>query len=258
MFVNSIDPVIVHLGPFEVRYYGIIYAFGFVITYLFLRKWSKEGRLALNENQLDSLLTWLLVGVVAGARFFEFVFYNPSVFWTDPLEILKVWHGGLSFHGGLIGATAAIWMFSRKHKISMLKLLDAIAIPAILGLALGRIANFTNQELVGPIANVPWCVVFTAVDDTCRHPYQIYASISHLILFFILLKIYKKQTKEGTTFWSFVTGYGVLRFITDFWRVDPRIYGISMGQFLSAMMAIVGSIYRVRLKKKNKEVIFRV
>src|SRR3989338_3486819 len=211
MFINSIDPVLLHLWPLEVRYYCIIYALGFVISYLFLRKWSKEGKLPLDAKQIDDLLVYLLVGVVAGARFFEIVFYRPWLFWTDPLEILIVWHGGLSFHGGLFGAIVAALNFTRRRELNLMQLCDALVIPAILGLALGRIANFTNSELFGPATNVPWCVVFTSVDMLCRHPYQIYASISHFLLFVVLLFVHKRQKKEGTTFWSFVLGYGILR-----------------------------------------------
>src|SRR3989344_8231110 len=242
MFINSIDPVLLHLGPLEVRYYGIIYALGFVIAYLFLRKWSKEGKLPLDAKQIDDLLVYLLVGVVAGARFFEIVFYRPWLFWTDPLEIFMVWHGGLSFHGGLIGAIVSMWLFTRRRKIHMMPLFDALVVPAILGLALGRIANFTNSELFGPATNVPWCVVFTSADMICRHPYQIYAMLSHLLLFFILLYVYKKQKKEGTTFWSFILGYGILRFITDFWKVETKFFGFGMGQILSVAMVVIGLI----------------
>lgn len=249
MFVNNINPTLFKIGIFQIRYYGIIYALGFIIAYFFLRYYIKKGRLKdITVHQLEDFMLYLLIGVVAGARLFEFIFYHPGTFWTDPLEILKVWHGGLSFHGGLIGAIISILIFSKRYKIKWTGLLDALVVPTSLALAFGRIANFTNQELYGTVTNVPWCVQFTAVDNLCRHPYQIYASLTHLLAFAILIFIYKYQKKEGTAFWSFVLLYGGLRVITDFFRVEDR----AIGQILSLIMFITAlAVLLIRKRKLN-------
>ncbi|MBS3136673.1 prolipoprotein diacylglyceryl transferase [Candidatus Woesearchaeota archaeon] len=249
MIANTIEPVLLDLGNFQVRYYGIIYALGFIICYLFLRSYIKKGKLkGLTENGLDDLMVYLLAGTVLGARLFNFVFYHPSVFWTDPVEIIRIWNGGLSFHGGLIGAALAAYIFAARRKINFLEIADAISVPAALALALGRIGNFTNHELYGPLTIVPWCVVFMTAEG-CRHPYQIYASLSHLVLFGILAYVYKRQKKAGTTFLSFVTIYGAFRFMTDFFREEPRLMGISMGQFLSLIMLAAGLISIIKRRK---------
>ena len=240
MFTNSLNPVLIHLGPLEIRYYGIIYALGFILAYYMMRSYARKGKLKMSEKQVEDYITYLLIGIVAGARILDFVFYHPSVFWTDPLEILKIWHGGLSFHGGLIGGMAATYLFSRKHAIPFYTITDVVVVPASIALALGRIANFINQELVGTVSNAAWCVRYTLVDDLCRHPYQIYASISHFIMFGLVKNAYEKSNTPGKTFWSFVLVYGVFRFLIDFFREDPRLFGISMGQFLSLAMVIIG------------------
>ena len=253
MFTNTINPIIYKIGIFEIRYYGIIYALGFIIAYFFLRHYIKKGKLkTIDEKGLDDFILYLLIGVVVGARVFNFIFYHPHIFWTDPLEILKLWHGGMSFHGGLIGAVIVIFIFSRKYNASMIPIIDAIAIPASIALALGRIANFTNSELYGTITSLPWCVNFINVIG-CRHPYQIYAAISHIIMFFILFKIYNKQKKNGTTFWSFILLYGAFRFITDFVREEVKIIGISTGQLLSISMVIVATIILIKRRNENKK-----
>lgn len=255
MFINNINPVLLKIGALEIRYYGIIYALGFIMAYFFLRHYIRKGKLKNIElNKLDDLILYLLLGIVIGARIFNFVFYNPSVFWSDPLEIIKIWHGGLSFHGGLIGGLIGAFMFSKKYNIKIINIADAAALPASLGLALGRIANFTNQEIYGTITNVPWCVKFMAVDDLCRHPYQIYAAISHLIMFVILLFIYKNQKKQGTSLWGFILIYGSFRFLTDFFREEIKFYGISMGQLLSLIMVGVGLFVLIKGSVKNHSV----
>ncbi|MCK5282321.1 MAG: prolipoprotein diacylglyceryl transferase [Nanoarchaeota archaeon] len=250
MFTNNISPVLFKIGIFEIRYYGIIYALGFIIAYLFLRHYIKKDKLeGIKVKQVDDLILYLLIGTVVGARLFNFVFYNPRVFWFDPIEILRIWEGGLSFHGGVIGAIISMSIFSRKYKVRFIDIIDALVIPGSLALALGRIANFTNQELYGTLSNLPWCVKFVAVDGLCRHPYQIYAAISHFILFGILLFIYARQNKEGASFWSFILFYGSFRFFTDFFREEIKFYGISMGQFLSLIMVIISLVVLIKRRK---------
>jgi phosphatidylglycerol---prolipoprotein diacylglyceryl transferase len=253
MIVNNINPVLFKLGFLEIRYYGIIYAMGFIIAYLFLRGYIKKGILkGMSVEKLEDLIFYLILGVVIGARIFNFIFYEPVAFLNDPLKILKIWEGGLSFHGGLIGAIVSIYLFSMKNKIKILTILDSLVVPASLALALGRIANFTNHELYGTVTNATWCVEFLTAYG-CRHPYQIYASISHLVMFVILIFVYKKQKKEGTTFFSFVLIYGLFRIFTDIWRAEDKIFigVLSTGQMLSVIMVIAGGIILLRSKTKS-------
>ena len=252
MLVNNINPILLKAGFLEIRYYGIIYALGFVLIYLFLRHYSREKRLKIKGMDVEDLLLYLILGIVVGARLFNFIFYEPYVIFHDPLEILKIWHGGMSFHGGLIGAILSLTIFAKKHKVRFMNLADAIVIPTALALALGRIANFTNQELYGFPSNLPWCVIFSTIDSICRHPYQLYASLSHLIMFIILIRIYKKQKKESSSFWSFILIYGSFRVFTDIFRYETKLLGIiSTGQILSLIMAIAALAILILRKKKK-------
>ncbi len=166
-----------------------------------------------------------------------------------------IWQGGMSFHGGLIGAVVAGLIFCRKYKVKFYKLADFLMLPLAFFLFIGRIANFINGELVGIKTNVPWCVVFKDYDG-CRHPSQLYEALKNLVIFFTLFFLYtKKKLKDGIVFWGFVLMYGVLRFIVTFWRESIRLFGLSMGQYLNILMVIVSVIflYRITRNKKIKE-----
>jgi len=256
MFINSIDPVLVRLGIFQIRYYGIFFALGFLLSYYFLRRFITQGLLKnMDIKKLDDLILYLLVGIILGARILYFGFYDTAVFFSAPLEIIKIWKGGLSFHGGLVGVIIAFYLFSRKHHIKVLGLLDAFVVPGALGLAFGRIANFTNSELYGIIGDVPWCVQFSLVDNFCRHPYQLYASISHFITFGILLWIYtRSHNRVGMTFWSALILYGGLRIITDIFREEVKWFiGLSTGQVLSLIMVLIGGYVLLQHRRSKKD-----
>ncbi|MFC1705093.1 prolipoprotein diacylglyceryl transferase, partial [Nanoarchaeota archaeon] len=164
MFYHNINPVLFNLGPLQIRYYGVIYALGFVITYYFLVYFARQGKLKLKDEEIGDFIFYSVIGVILGARLFEVLFYNLKFFLANPLEILMVWHGGLSFHGGLVGAVLAIFIFCRKKKIAFYDIADAAVFPVSLALMLGRIGNFLNAELYGKITNVPWCVKFKDAD----------------------------------------------------------------------------------------------
>lgn len=240
MFVNNINPTLLTLGPFEIRYYGIIYALGFVLIIYFLRYFTKKGYINLSEQQISDLVFWLVIGIVGGARIFEVLFWNPSYYFAHPLEIPAVWNGGLSFHGAVAGAIVVVYYFSKKYKINMLRLMDLLTIPAALGTALGRIGNFLNSELYGTATQLPWCVKFTKVDDLCRHPYQIYSFFMRTLLFGYLFYINGKKHKDGYIFWNFIFWFGLVRFFLDFTRADELYLGISIGQWLSVVMVLIG------------------
>lgn len=259
MFINNINPILFRIGPFAVRYYGLIYVLGFVLGYFMLRYFIKKDKLKITEEQLDLYFIWLILGVIIGARLFEVIFYSPGYYFNNLPEIFMLWHGGLSFHGGLVGAALVTFFFCKKNKINFYDLADLLAIPAVLALFFGRIANFTNSEFYGKITtpqSVPWCVVFQKVDDICRHPSQIYEAIKNLFIFGFLLvykhkKYNQKKYKKGTMFWLFVLLYGVLRFFITFLRVDPIVFiGLSIGQLLCLIMIITSSIFLWKIYKK--------
>ncbi|MGV8151251.1 MAG: prolipoprotein diacylglyceryl transferase [Candidatus Woesearchaeota archaeon] len=258
VFVNNIDPVFLNLGPFEIRYYGLVYALGFLLAYLFLRDRIKKKILKIEYADLDNYLLFLIIGVVFFARVFEIIFFSWNYYIANPVEMLLIWHGGLSFHGGLIGAILVTYFFAKKHKIDFYDIADSLVIPAALALALGRIANFINSEHYGKIvdaAKTPWCVVYQAVDSYCRHPSQLYESLKNFLIFGILLiydnaRSQKKDYKKGTLFWMFVLMYGILRFLVNFYRDDVLYWGISMGQWLSFAMVIVAAFFLWKINKK--------
>ena len=187
VFIHNISPVLAHFSvfgiPLEIRWYGLFYVLSFLIAYFMIKYLAKQRKLGITEDDVADLILYLLLGVVLGARLFYVIFYNPFFYLSNPLEIPAVWHGGLSFHGGLVGAIAAGWYFCRKKKISFYRLADIAVIPAALGLAFGRIGNFINGEVVGRITNLPWGVKFPGYEDF-RHSSQIYESFKNLFIMF--------------------------------------------------------------------------
>ncbi|MFH1505431.1 MAG: prolipoprotein diacylglyceryl transferase [archaeon] len=254
MFIHTIDPTLFSLGPFPVRFYGIVYAVGFLFMYFYLYQAAKKGKIKnLKPVDVDWLVIFLIIGVLVGARFFEVVVYNPGYYWQYPLDILKIWQGGLSFHGALLGVFILTWLYSRKRDINLFEILDVAVIPLTIFLFLGRIANFVNGELWGTVTNVPWCVKFQGVEG-CRHPSQIYESLKNLGLFFILFftSKHKKDRKPGFIFWLFVLLYGIFRFVITFLRFDDLYWGLSKGQWLCVVMIILGAYMLYRMKKQKE------
>jgi phosphatidylglycerol:prolipoprotein diacylglycerol transferase len=249
MFIHNINPTIFTLGPFEIRYYGVVYVFGFLVLYYLLRK-NKE-KLKLTEDAVDNLLMYVFLGGIVGARLFHFLVSEPKMFFQNPLEFFMLWHGGMSFFGGLIGGSLGIYLFSRKNKFDFYTLADFIVPIFAVFMALGRIANFVNAELVGTVTNVPWCVVFPGYAG-CRHPYQLYAALSHLLLLGILLLTRKLTSMKGWIFWVFTTGYCGMRFLTDFFRDDIRYFGLSVWQYVCIVGFIAGIIMINKINNKSR------
>ncbi|MBS3131559.1 prolipoprotein diacylglyceryl transferase [Candidatus Woesearchaeota archaeon] len=245
MFTSSIDPVLLRLGPLEVRYYGMFWALGFVIAYFMLIKLSKEKGLKLSKDDISDYLLHILIGAILGARVFYILIYNLPFYAANPLDIFAVWHGGLSFHGGLVGAVIGGIIFTKRKRLHFYDMADITVIPLALGLALGRLGNFANGELYGRITNVPWAVKFRGAEGF-RHPSQIYASLKNLLSFTVLWNIRKLKLPRGFLFWAFVALYGFLRFIVEFYRAPDAQLGfyfgwLTMGQILSGMMFFIGS-----------------
>ncbi len=249
MFTHpQIDPVAIHLGPFGVHWYGLMYLLAFTFFLLLgkyrLRKLSRSGW---NDTLMDDLLFYGVLGVILGGRLGEVLFYQPGYYFSHPLEILAVWKGGMSFHGGLIGVLVAMAIFARQRKIVWLQLMDFIAPLVPLGLGAGRIGNFINAELWGRPTDSWWGMVFPNVDSLPRHASQLYAFVLEGLVLFVLLWLYSNKPRPlGAVSGMFLLCYGSLRFIGEFAReADDGIFGlmslgVSMGQWLSLPMVLAG------------------
>ncbi|RJQ15525.1 prolipoprotein diacylglyceryl transferase [Candidatus Woesearchaeota archaeon] len=256
MFIHNINPVLVSLGPLQIRYYGLVYVIGFLLAHFILIKLAEKKKIQnLTKERVENYIIFLILFVLIGARLFEVLLWEPSYYFANPSEIIKVWHGGLSFHGGLVfGVLWTIW-YCRKYKIKFFQIADILVIPMAIMLFFGRIANFINGELWGTVTNAPWAVNFnheTAAGELVyRHPSQLYEALKNLFIFGVLFGLKKKKLPDGFLFWMFVALYGYLRFIVNFWRVDvPIVFGFSVGQIMSLVMGIAGTIMLVKLWRK--------
>ena len=253
------DPVIFEIGPLAIRWYALAYVAGILLGWRYAvhlvrsaRLWGSQTPVA-NAEQIDDLILWITLGVIIGGRLGYIIFYAPNLFWTDPLEILQVWKGGMSFHGGFIGVVLAIILFARGNKMDMLKLGDLVAPAAPIGLFFGRIANFINGELWGRPTDVAWGVSHfpgTPNPMVFRHPSQIYeALLEGLVLFLILRFATHRQLwlqRRGAVCGLFMAGYGIFRIALESVREPdaemlPFLKSvITMGTLLSIPMLLVG------------------
>lgn len=243
-----IDPVLFHLGPVAVRWYGLAYVAGFVLGYIGLRRMMRSNRLRLSGDQLSDLLFWLVAGVMLGGRLGWWIFYHRGGSSSEPwYEPLAIWNGGMSFHGGLIGVAAAMSAWAWRNRVPLLNIADGVALVAPVGLFFGRIANFINAELVGRPTSVPWGVVFPG-ETIARHPSQLYEALLEGPVLLIVLWALASRTRrhEGRTAAGFLVLYGVLRFAVEFTRQPDEQLGfvalgwMTMGQALSAVLTLVG------------------
>lgn len=255
MFVNNINPVLLKLGFLEIRFYGLVYVLGAIVGLLVLQYYRKKGKLKLSKDEVWDFVFWLMLGMVIGARLFA-VIGHLGYYFGNPLESVMIWKGGMSFHGGLVGLVVAGYFYCRKKKLNFWKVADIVAIPGILVAGLGRLANFTNSEFVGPATKVPWCVVFRKIDDVCRHPYQFYAAVQRWIAGGILAWLYRKDRKPGFVFWCLILFEGIGRTVVDFWRVESKLLGLSGWQWLSVLMAVIAVVVLfINYKKDLKSLI---
>ena len=262
MFYHNINPVLLEFGPFQIRYYGLFYALGFIIAYFLISYLAKRKELSITKDDTADFLFYEIIGIIFGARLVYIAFYNPFFYFNNPFEIIAIWHGGLSFHGGLIGAIIAGYLFSKKKKIEFYDLADIAIIPVALALALGRIGNFMNAELYGRVTNVPWCIDYSKnqfVDNLpngCRHPSQVYSSIKNLIIFCFLFLIKNKKYPKGFLFWSFVALYALFRTLIEFFRQPDEQIGFifnyfTMGQLLSFPLFLISLSMLFRLNREE-------
>ncbi len=251
MYLHNLNPTLFQLGPLEIRWYGLVYVLGFLLAVWWLNYLRKKNLHTLSKDEIWDLIFYLMLGVLIGSRVFM-IFWDPQTYLLHPLNLLKIWQGGMSFHGGFVGIVAACWWYCKKKKLNFWQVADIISVPAIFALALGRIANFINGELVGRVWNGPWCVVFPDYGPQCRHPNMIYSFFERMMVFGWLygLSVWK-EFKPGFIFWNFVFWEGVGRFLLDFFREDILYFGLSLGQWFSSIMIVVALI--VFIKKYRED-----
>ena len=243
----QIDPILFHLGPLAVRWYGLMYLLGFVAAFFIISRLAPRRQLPLDSDAVSDLLFYIVLGVILGGRCGYVLFYNFSYFLEHPLQIFAVWQGGMSFHGGLTGVIIATLIYCRRHAIAILPLADILAIAATIGLGLGRIGNFINGELWGRVTTLPWGVVFPAAGPQPRHPSQLYeAMLEGPVIFSLLYWLFARNVRNGSVFFSFLIFYGVGRFIIEFFREPDQQIGFlwggaTMGQLLCLAMILLGS-----------------
>ncbi|MBF0109564.1 MAG: prolipoprotein diacylglyceryl transferase [Magnetococcales bacterium] len=253
-----IDPIVFSIGPVAVRWYGVMYSLAFFLGWPLLRIQARRMGLSLNRDDLGDFTVGILAGVILGGRLGYIVFYQFSYYLANPLAVFKVWEGGMSFHGGLIGVAVAICLFARRKRISCLTLGDMVSPVVPVGLFLGRIGNFINGELWGRPTEVPWAMVFPLAGPLARHPSQIYEAILEgIVLFAVLWWLGKNKKTEGSLFGSFLIGYAMARFMIEFFR-EPDAHlgllslGLSMGQWLCLPMGLAGLILLFRARRLSE------
>lgn len=242
-----IDPIAFAVGPFTVRWYGLAYVVGILLAGVLLYRDARKRGLDLSADDATELMLFFAVGLFAGARLGYALFYDAQGFIAQPWRIFAVWTGGMSFHGGLIGAIAGGGAWARFRKRPFYPFADLIAAAAPIGLGLGRLSNFVNGELWGRPSSLPWAMIFPAAGPAPRHPSQLYeALLEGLVLLVVMRVLVSRRLPDGVAFWSFVTLYGVMRFAVELTREpDPQlgllVAGLTMGQLLSVPMALAGA-----------------
>jgi len=245
MFTYSdIDPIALQLGPLAVRWYGLMYVIGILGGWWLGRVQARRPWSVLTETQVDDMVTWIALGVILGGRVGSVLFYNFSDFIGDPMMLLRIWEGGMSFHGGFLGVLLAMWLYGRRIGVGFWSLTDFIAPLVTIGLGAGRIGNFINGELWGKVTDVPWAVV---VNGTPRHASQLYeALLEGLVLFLILWLYASKERPRMAVSGLFLIFYGVFRFSVEFVRLPDAHIGymawgwLTRGQILTIPMIICG------------------
>ena len=280
MYIHDLNPVVLPIwGPLAIRWYGIAYIAGFIISYLILNRWGRRSEYPIKNEDLQNFMIVIVLGVMLGGRLGYMFFYDFSSFVRNPLVFFKLWEGGMASHGGMIGITVASWFFAHKHKQAFLSLTDGLVATGTIGLGLGRLANFINGELWGRVTSAPWAVIFpheagispqdpylrenvaAALDQGLlfpRHPSQLYqAALEGVLLPLILIPAYKSawgRAAKGRVSGLYLGLYAIIRFISEFFR-EPEIvhFGwMTQGQLLSLIILLPGSVYligRTYLKK---------
>jgi phosphatidylglycerol:prolipoprotein diacylglycerol transferase len=257
MFINNFDPVAFQILSFEIRWYSLAYILGIVIGWILCKKiFIKKSDIG---EKFDDFITYLIIGIILGGRIGYIVFYNFSYYLDNFLDIFKIWQGGMSFHGGLLGVIISSYIFAKKNNQNPFFYLDQVSLVAPVGIFFGRLANFINSELYGTASDVPWSVIFIKVDNLSRHPSQLYEAILEgLILFIILIYFTNKNylNKPGLISGLFLIFYSMFRFFIEFFRVPDEqigylILNLTMGQIISLVFTFIG-ITVFYLKNENR------
>jgi len=258
MQLPVIDPVFLRLGPLEFRWYGLMYILGFLAAFLIIKAQVKKRDIQISSETLSDIVFLIALGIVLGGRTGYILFYNLSWYLSHPLKVFAVWEGGMSFHGGIIGGVmAGIYIF-RKNSLDLWTMADITALTIPVGLGLGRIGNFINGELYGRVTDKSWGVVFPSGGNSPRHPSQLYeAFFEGFVLILMAWGINRTAPPKGVVFWTVICGYGLFRFLVEFFREPDQQLGFlwggaTMGQILSLPMFILGSIMIIRGYSRRK------
>ena len=248
MFINNFDPIAFQILSLEIRWYSLAYIIGIILGWVYCKKKLIKDQYIM--SLFDDFITYMIIGVILGGRMGYVLFYNLKYYLENPFEILMVWNGGMSFHGGLIGVIVASQLFSSKHKVNKFIFLDLVALSAPIGIFFGRIANFINSELIGRATDLPWSVQFILIDNIKRHPSQLYEAFFEGIILFLLLRHFsdKNYSKNpGKISALFLIFYSLFRFLAEFFRSpDPQIgyliLNLTLGQLTSILFLMAGTL----------------
>ncbi len=253
----DVTPELLTIGPFSVRWYGLLFAIAFIAGFKIMQWiYKRENK---PESDVEQLVIYAIVGTVIGARLGHCLFYNPEYYLANPLEILMVWKGGLASHGTSIGIPIAIYLYTKKKKLSFLWQMDRVVIVTALGGSFIRLGNLFNSEIIGKTADVPWAFIFTRVDNVPRHPTQLYESLAYLVIFIILFFIYKnkyKQLNDGFIFGLFLILLFTFRIFVEFFKENQTGFeegmAFNMGQLLSVPFVILGVVLIIKSLKGKR------
>ena len=259
MFINNFDPIAFNFFSFEIRWYSLSYVFGILIGWVLAKKFFINNQEI--KTRFDDYITYLIFGIILGGRLGYVLFYNLDYYLDNPIDILKIWEGGMSFHGGVIGIIISSIWFANKNKQNFFSYLDIVSLVAPIGIFLGRISNYINSELFGTETSLPWGVKFIKIDDLYRHPSQLYeAFFEGFVLFLILIYFQKKLINKSPGLISglFLVFYSIFRFIIEFFRAPDEQLGylllnFTMGQIISFVFLLLGTYLIIRKYENKKE-----
>ena len=258
MYTHNLDPVLFDFGFLVIRWYSLAYIFGILIGWWLGKRiiLKRFQNINFNIKEFDNLITYIIISMLIGGRIGYVLFYNFGYYLSNPFDILKIWEGGMSFHGALIGVILGTYWFSIKKNIPTFFLLDIVSFVAPIGIFFGRVANFINGELVGKTTDVFWGVIFPNIDNSIRHPSQLYEAFFEGVVLFIIMNVilFRNNYKTGTCSYMFLIFYGIFRTFSEFFREPDSQVGylfdlISMGMMLSILMILAGVI--IFLKKDD-------
>ena len=255
----AIDPIALEIGPFALRWYALAYILGIVLGWWLARRMAALAPQAATAEQVDDFVTWVTLGIILGGRLGYVLFYRPGYYVTAPWEALYLWHGGMSFRGGMLGVVVALLWFCHRQRLDPFLLGDRAVTVVPIGLFLGRLANFANGELWGRVTDVPWGIVFPTGGPEPRHPSQLYQAFLEGICLFVLLQALVRvpaiRARPGMLSGIFLIGYGVARIIGELFRQPDAhlgflIGGVTMGQLLSLPMLVAGAWLVLRARRR--------